>query len=196
MYLTKTISVLIGCLVLSSSPMSFADDHYYKRSYYSTRVDKTKPPVNLPLYKEESKTSKVVGEITTTQNFNGAPSPWVKISSADGKIKGWAHVDDIEAHIRSLEANAYLIETVTKSGKYTVNKISPEEQKERYKKAKKRARALMQQQRKVFEDVFFYPYTDLDENYDIGEDDKDNVALKNRVDHLDKKVEALEKQAK
>ena len=183
----KNVTYLIFCVTLLASPALYAEHHVYKSSYYSSSSSIPTPIKNLKIYKEDNKTSAVVGEITKTQNFTGSPSPWVKVTSADGKVVGWAHVDDIEDHLSSLQNNAYLIETTRSPGKYNVKKVSPEEQKERYEKARRRAKAAWMQQ-KSFAEAFLSPF--FDDDYDSDTKDK---ALEKRVDDLDKKVDALEK---
>ena len=68
---SKNVNYLLFCVTLFSSNVLYAEHHVFKSSYYSSSSSAPTPIVNLKVYKEDKKTSAVVGEITKTQNFTG-----------------------------------------------------------------------------------------------------------------------------
>lgn len=197
MYVQEIMKKYLFALAITSviaytpTPNVFAQAQIQSSYWQSSSTKTTKKP--LKIYAEPNLKSKSSGTVAIGENFSVKAYDWVKVSTSDGKITGWALAKDVQDHINSVASQSYLIRWVGPSDHYKVVKISPAEQKARYENARKNAKNYWRRQQSLFEQAFFTsPFFDEDDNYPQKKS-QDPHSLQEQVDILQKKVDQLEK---
>ena len=138
--------------------------------------------VELSVYSTASTEAPVVSKISIKQGFTIKQGDWVRVETVDG-VKGWAKISDVEQNINNAWNAAYQVILSGQSSNYTVDKISAEEQQQRYEALQKKYSMRAQRLSRLWDEAF--TTHSQEESTEIYE-------LKKQVATLNKKVKLLQ----
>ena len=202
--------IYITCIIVTSlfyhltsiaEPNSTTSGSWSQKSYYKTNSnDKTKEIVTakpLKIYKEPNQNATVIHNLSPEKGFEVQQGNWVKVTTEDGKISGWALSSDVQDNINTSYEQEYKIIINGPSEHYKVSKISPkilhaeqEELKKQYAEAREVRRKNWEKlhQNLHIGDLWLQHFFAED---NIGLSEEEVYNLQTQVNQLQKEVQQL-----
>ena len=122
---------------------------HWSQTYYQSGEIKSPQEVKpLKIYQTPKKNAEIVANLTVEKGFEVEQGDWVKITSEDGKVHGWALAEEVKDNINHSYMREYKVIINGPSEHYKVTKISPQEMKKAQEERLKKRTALLAKQEK------------------------------------------------
>lgn len=141
--LTSLVCHLTSIAESNSTISSSWSQKSYQKTNNSDKTKENNTAKPLKIYKEPNQNATILHNLSPEKGFEVQQGDWVKVTTEDGKISGWALSSEVQDNIHTSYEQEYKIVINGPSEHYKVSKISPkvlhaeqEELKKQYAEAK------------------------------------------------------------